>query len=190
MKKLLLILVVSALLFSCQKKLDYFFTTAGSNPGNVQNNEMSTYYLRFKMDGTTRSFNFSNAALISDLGTGGKNITFVGKADALSTNLEGLHMSVYFLKNPPAVGTFKETDNTTEYVLTGDYNPNSSLIGYFAGLHQPSVLPLTITISKLDNSTVKGSFSGAFYKKDLHSGPGTTTEYILFTDGEFNLPIK
>lgn len=176
--------------FACQKALhfeDDTSTGGNANPGNPAGAE---FYMRAKIDGDSRNFNSSNAALLSDLGTGGKNLTFVGLAAPASTSLEGLHMSVYFLNGKPHTGVFQQDDHTAEYVVTGDYNPNSTLVGYFAGLHSVSVAPLKITITSITSQAVKGNFNGAFYKKDLNTGPTTTDEYLLFTDGEFNLPIK
>jgi hypothetical protein len=191
MKRISLLLFIISFL-ACQKELRFEkeALNGSGSPGGGSGAGSNTFYMRCKVDGNAKTFNYSNAALISDLGTGGKNITFVGLANNPTISVEGIHIGIYFLTGSPTTGTFSQEDVNANYVLTGDYNPNSVQIGYFPGLHTPSVLPLKITISSLSNNVVKGSFSGAFYKKDLTIGPGTADEYIKFTEGEFNLPIK
>ena len=190
MKKFAVLLVLAISFLGCQKELQFEKAGTVVNESNTGGGTGPEFYMTLKMDGDARRFNNSNVALVSDLGTGGKNITFIGLAQPSNLSMEGLHMSVYFLKGAPTTGTFKQGDNTADYALTGDYNANSLQFGYFAGLHSPSIAPLTITISSITNTAVKGTFSGAFYKKDLNSGPGTINEVIVFTDGAFHLPIR
>ena len=62
--------------------------------------------------------------------------------------------------------------------------PNSFDNGFMARFNEP------ITVSSISNNVVRGSFSGAFYRKDLNAGPGTPNEYVLVTEGAFNLPVR
>ena len=190
MKKIALLLVIAFAVGGCQKELQFEKAPSPANANNTGGSAGSEYYMTLKLDGNLRRFNFSNVALLSDLGTGGKNLTFIGLAQPSNVSMEGLHLSVYFLRGAPTTGTFQQGDHTGDYALSGDYNANSPQFGYFAGLHSPSIAPLKITISSITNNVVKGSFSGAFYKKDLNGTPGTINEYVLVTEGAFNLPIK
>jgi hypothetical protein len=190
MKKIVLFLAITFAVAGCQKELHFETAPSPANENNAGDNAGSEYYMTLKLDGNPRRFTFSNVALLSDLGTGGKNLTFIGLAQPSNVSMEGLHLSVYFLRGAPTTGTFQQGDHTGDHALSGDYNANSAQFGYFAGVHSPSIAPLKITISSITNSVVKGSFSGAFYKKDLNGTPGTINEYVLITEGAFNLPIK
>jgi hypothetical protein len=190
MKNTVILLALAVSFVACQKELEFDKAGTTANGNNTGGGSGSEFYMTLKLDGNARRFNNSNVALLSDLGTGGKNLTFIGLAQPSNLSMEGLHMSIYFLKGAPSTGTFKQDDHTTDYALSGDYNANSLQFGYFAGLHNPSIAPLTISVLSINNNVVKGTFSGAFYKKDLNAGPGTTNEYVLITEGAFNLPIK
>ena len=190
MKNFAILLALTIFFVGCQKELKFDEAGIGTNLNNTGSGPESEFYMTLKLDGNARRFNNSNVALLSDLGTGGKNLTFIGLAQPSNISMEGLHMSIYFLKSAPTTGTFKQSDHTADYALTADYNANSLQFAYFAGLHNPSIAPLTISVLSISNNIVKGTFSGAFYKKDLNTGPGSTNEYVLITEGAFNLPIK
>jgi hypothetical protein len=188
MKKIVFLLMVSSLLVSCQKEVSFENSNA-TNPGSGGSN--STYYIRCKDNGTAKSFNYNAMAKIMDL-MGAKSLSLIGSAAPNASTLEGVTMGINFMAGGPAVGTYKEDDGSLNYVVAGVYNPGSTTIIFGAGLLPDPVLPLRITITKIDTKEITGTFEGAFYKQDVSTGtlPTPASEKHLFTEGEFKLPIQ
>jgi hypothetical protein len=187
MKQLFLVLLSAFILVSCQKEVSYETPVNGGGGGGGGNN---SYFIQAKVNGTTKTFNFNNAAIITDLGGGVKSLSLVGNASSNASSLEGINLAINFMAIAPKTGTYTEDYSGTDYVTAAVYNPNSTTVVYGAGLIATSVSPLNITITKIDNTVVSGTFKGAFYKLDISSGNPSSTEYLDFTDGSFNLPVR
>jgi hypothetical protein len=184
MKQLLLVALSGLVLASCQKENSFETSTSGPGPAGAP-----TYYIQAKFDGTPKTFYFSDMAKVTDFGSGLKSISFVGLATSSASNVEGINLSINFFNIAPAVGTYTEDNSGTDYIAAAIYNPNSATTVYTAGLSGSSVMPLSITITKMDNTVIEGTFKGAFYKTDVNSGIATS-DYITITEGSFRLPIQ
>jgi hypothetical protein len=191
MKLSSLLVISSFLLFSCQKELSHETptNTGGSGSGTGGGGSNNSYYIRAKVNGTDRSFNYNDMAKVTDLGGGSKMISLIGSASSSANNLEGINLTISFLSGSPVAGTYSEDSQSLDYIVAGVYNPNSSTVVYAAGLSATMAIPLSVTISKIDNAVAEGTFKGAFYKTDISSG-GPGTEYLSFTEGTFRLPIQ
>jgi hypothetical protein len=187
MKLLSLLVLAFVLLSSCQKEKSYE-TPTGGGPGGGGGN--ASYFLQAKVNGTVRTFNFNDAAVLNDVGGGSKTLSIIGFASSNTSSLEGVQLAINFTSGGPQVGTYKEDYAGTDYIAAGLYNPNSTTTAYGAGLVAASVSPLSITITKIDSVKIAGTFKGAFYKMDLTTGNTSTTEYLEFTEGQFNLPLQ
>ena len=185
MKQIFIFALTTVLFISCKKERSFETHTTGGGPGTGNN----TYSFQANVNGAARTFNSNAMAKITDFGTGLTSLSLIGSANADATNLEGINLSINFFAGAPKVGTYSQDYTGSEYVTAGIYNPNSTTIVYGAGLTTNTVSPLTITISKMDNTEVTGTFKGAFYKSDINGGP-TSTEYLEFTDGSFRLPLR
>lgn len=149
------------------------------------------YYIRGKKDGTAFTYSANAMAMITDFGGGtGVSLSLFANAQPNAASLEGLGMSINFSAgHSPAVGVYTEDHAGTDYVAAGVYNPNSTTIVWGAGIHFPTVKPLKITILTKTATEMTGTFEGAFYKQDV-SIPAFYDDYILFTEGEFKLPVQ
>ena len=184
MKKVLfasLLTVFAATLFtSCQKDTN-------TNPGN----KGATYYIKGKKDGTAFTYSTNPSAMIIDFSSTAQSISLALMASAKpgTTSMEGLALNLSFFNGKqPAIGTYTEDYSGTDYLAAGVYNPNSATISWAAGLHYPTVKPLTVHILTKTNTEITGTFEGAFYKQD-NSNAQLYDDYTLFTEGEFKLPI-
>ena len=188
MKQFLLFCTAGFVLISCQKEISTETTNGGGSTGGGTGGA-TTYYIKCKINGTARTFNYNDMAKLTDLAVGAKTFSILGSASSDASNLEGVNLSINFIAGAPAAGTYAEDYSGTDYLVAGVYNPNSTTTIYAAGLTANSVLPLTITITKLDSQEATGTFKGAFYKTQVTSGV-PTSEYLSFTEGEFKLQIK
>ncbi|MGE5107590.1 MAG: hypothetical protein ACM3H8_08600 [Sphingobacteriales bacterium] len=176
-KTFFLFLSVIVILFSCKK----------SDSGGSGN---PTYYIKCKIDGTAKTFNYIGMAKITVLGPGATSLAIIGSA-ASGSSLEGVNLAVNFFNNvqPQANTTYSEDYGGTDYIAAGIYNPNSSTIVYGAGIYTPTALPFKLKIINKTATEMSGTFEGAFYKTDVSLG-NITAEHVTITEGEFNLQIK
>ena len=186
LKQIFVFTLASFVLVSCSKEIS--FETATSGGGGGTGGGGSIYFLQANVNGTTRTFNYNAMAKVTDFGNGLKSLSLIGSATSNASNLEGINLTINFFGSNPKAGTFSEDYSGSDYVAAGIYNPNSTTVVYGAGLTTASVSPLSITISKIDNAEVTGTFKGAFYKTDT-SGV-LSTEYLNFTEGSFRLQIR
>ena len=198
MKIVSLFVLLSLSFFSCQKELSFEKSSGNNNNpgtggtpagGDTGGSTNTTYFIRCKMDGAPKTFNFNNRATIVDFADA-KNLSLSGSATSTASNFEGINLAINFQNGLPATGTYSENDHQTDYVLSGVYNPNSMTTLFAAGINPNSSLPLTVTITSLSSTTITGTFQGAFYKQDILGGVSSTTDFKRITEGEFNLPIK
>jgi hypothetical protein len=186
MKQSILLLLISFFLFACQKEVTSDVSSENGNNNNNNNNQ-SKYYIKCKINGEARSFNYLNQALITDFGSF-KSLALIGSASA--TGGEGFNIGINFMSGGPAVTTYSEDANTTDYAIAGVYNPGSTTIVYGAGIVTPSPLPLSVTVTSMQAGEMSGTFKGTFYKQNITSGEISSTDFKTITDGEFKLPIK
>ena len=159
-------------------------TTGGGGGGTPGG---SVYYIKCKKDGVQKSYSEYASANILDLSSGATLSIFL--VAGLPNSMEGFNIGISFFNGATIkTGTYTEGSLSPEYLVVGVYNPNSTNIVYAAGLQLFSIKPLVITILTKTTTEMTGKFEGAFYKQNLTGAP--STEYILFTEGEFKLPIK
>ena len=153
----------------------------------------STYYIKGKKNGAAFNFSANAMAQITNFSsTGGFiSLALIANAQPNGASLEGLNIGANFFNGQaPKVGTYSEDYTGTDYLVAGVYNPNSTSIVWSAGIHYPTAKPLKIVIVSKTASEVTGTFEGAFYKQDLSNPSSSSDEYVLFTEGEFKLPVK
>ena len=191
MKRLTSVALVSLLFAACQKDLDYQMqgSEATTQEAVVAPVDANTgYYVKFKTGNDEASFQYDAKAVLAESGTA-KSLLIQGSAVPGESDKESIRLYLSFLNGSPAVGTYKQGDPSFNYLVSGSFNPGTTEFSYSAGLTPSTELPLTITISSIENGIIKGSFKGAFYKHDLKTGVLSSKEYIQYTDGEFNLPV-
>ncbi|HLZ88790.1 MAG TPA: hypothetical protein VKQ52_16160 [Puia sp.] len=173
MKKLLVAAISLALLALACKK-------SGSSS--------SSYYFTASMNDTAKTFNVNAMAMMDTL-SGIVSLSLIGNVSS-AANFEGMNLTINNSpSNKPIVaGTY--TENSTDFAVAGVYNPGSTTIVYGAGEFPSPPNPLTIVITSIDKSSVKGTFSGDFYYTNTAVvgpvGPGKKT----FTKGQFYLKIQ
>jgi hypothetical protein len=185
-----LLICLSFLFSSCQKEVSLAGTTTdttgGGGTGGGGTPGGSGYYIKAKKDGVQKTYTSFASANIIDLTSGVMSLALVA---GTPNSLEGFNIAINFFNTPIKVGTYSEDYPGFEYILGGVYNPNSTSIVYGAGLQTPSIKPLVVKILTKTTTEMTGTFEGAFYKQDINAG-SVSTEYFLFTEGAFKLPIK
>jgi len=176
---------------SCQKEVSLprtnTDTTGGGGTGGGGTPGGSAYYIKCKKDGVQKSYTSFASANIIDLTSGVMSLALVA---GTPNSLEGFNIGINFFNSTPIkVGTYTEDYLGLEYIVGGVYNPNSTSIVYGAGIQTPSIKPLVVKILTKTTTEMTGTFEGAFYKLDINSG-SISTEYFLFTEGVFKLPVK
>lgn len=183
-KKLVFILCLGSFFVSCKKEYSY--------EGGPENYETNNNYIKFNVEGVgDKLFKIGAVAMRTTDGAGDITIDLLGYASTDVSNLEGIHLTIFYNTNiTPSTGVYREDYQGNEYLIEGNYNPNSPTYVYTAGYgYTSSVQPLTITITSITATRIIGTFSGAFYKTD----PVTLAffpEYFTITGGQFNLPIQ
>ena len=191
MRRLSSVALLSFFLFACQKNVDLqnqgdvnpVIETAAKAAGDA-----GAYYVKVTSGKTVETYQFNTSAFLGDAGTA-KSLVLQASANADDPKQESIHLYLSFLSGSPAVGTYKQNDPSYKYLVSGSYKPAGDKLTYSAGLSPVTEVPLTITISSIENGVIKGTFKGAFYKHDLSTGIMSDTEFINYREGEFNLPI-
>lgn len=191
MKRLSSVVLLSFVLFACQKDLSYQEQGAINQVTNplettTASDSSAAYYVRFKSGDETETMSFNTKALLSEAGSA-KSLVLQASANENDVKKESIRLYLTFLSGTPTEGTYKQGDPEFKYLVSGAYNPSNEGLTYSAGMNPETTLPLSITISSISNGVIKGSFKGAFYKLDLASG--VTSSDHNNTEGEFNLPI-
>jgi len=143
----------------------------------------SSYYMKATIDGTAKTFNVD--ALGQKFTSGG--VTFIGASGNVTTptsSLEGMGITINNSpsQKPIVAGTYSETASP-DFAAGAVYNPGSATIVYGTGLY-PTTNPLKIIITAIDNSTIKGTFSGDFYYSNSSTQQIGPTKKTV-TNGEF-----
>lgn len=191
MKRITALLLLSVLFFACskEKSLEGSVTPiTGGGGGTGGGGSTGTYFIKGKIDGVAKTFSSTPMAVV--IASGGSSvINFT--AGSGGTSLEGISLAINLVSGSITAGTtYSEDAATTDYIVGGVYNPNSSTIIYAAGLAPISIDPLRITITSKTSTEVAGTFKGAFYKQDLSNPTLISTEFKRVTEGEFKLPIR
>jgi len=160
------LICIAALVVSCHK-------SGSDNP---------SYYIRASVDGTAMSFSAKTlAGKFTNAGTTTLSIT---GAVSSSKNLGTIQLYILNVPGgkPIVAGTYSETDRT-DFSMWGLYYPDSTNHVYQGGQLNNPANPFKITITSIDNTAVKGSFSGDYYFNTGTTIPGP--EKKTFTNGEF-----
>lgn len=147
----------------------------------------STYYIKGNMNDTAMTFNVDAAAHLTTM-SGFTTLAIIGSVSN-PQNLQGISLNINNTpSNKPIVaGTY--TESTTDFVVGAVYNPGSSSVVYGAPVNPNPTNPLTITITSIDNNTVKGTFSGDLYYTNTTTGSFGSTKKT-FTNGEFYVKVQ
>jgi len=193
MKRLSSVALLSFLLFACQKDLSYQDAASAVNgnavaPSPAPASEGSAaYYVKFKSGQELETLNFNTKALLSEAGSA-MSLVLQASANADNVKKETIRLYLTFLSGSPVEGTYNQGDPGFKYLVSGSYNPGDANVTYSAGLTRTTELPLSITITSINNGVIKGTFKGAFYKHDLTTGI-MSSEHTDYSEGEFNLPV-
>ncbi len=170
-KTYLLCLALLPLLFSCKKDKD----------------DSNSYHVSFKLDGQAKSYTAFTAGTVtkSDEET---SVAIAGTSSA--TNGEDHFAIALFTQEDPKATTY--TDNVDNYMLAGLFSPSAS-IEYQAGTILNTEAGSSdiiiknhfkVTITSIDDKSIRGTFSGDFY---LDGDPSKEKKTI--TDGSFYVPV-
>ena len=176
------------------KKVIPFFVLAVCLLACKKNNSNSSgnYHFTATIDGKAQTFNVSPMAV--RITNGGYSIISIEGFTAASSTTQILALS---WDNVPAVSstftTGNYSDTASTYGLSANYNPTTNesyiaggeVIAYPTGTLPTGVNHLKITISSLDSTAVKGTFSGDFF---YNADPTAAKKTI--TNGDFYVPWK
>ncbi|HEY4063098.1 MAG TPA: hypothetical protein VGM30_14430 [Puia sp.] len=170
MKKIFILSACLAVIsFSCKK------SSSSSGPSN---------YITASIDGTAKTF---NAGIMAFKTTQNGQTVFnvIGFSDG-SANPESFSITIGnspTTAKPIVAGTYTEVFNP-DFITVGEYIPGSTTYVYASGLAAPPVNIFTVTITSIDNNSVKGTFSGDVEYLDVATAiPGSTKKTI--TNGSF-----
>lgn len=138
------------------------FLIASCSKEKSSEEDLGQYYLKCKIDGVDKKFNYSAAATQQDLGGGVMSYSVFGKAVSDPNNLESLGFTIQ-LSIPLAKGTYKETDPTIDYFLAGIYNPNTVDPNMIYASRYSETDPLQITFTEITTTTISGTFKGTLF---------------------------
>lgn len=147
--------------------------------------DLGQYYLKCKIDGVDKTFNYSALASQQDLGGGVTSYSVFGKAVALPDNLESLGFSIS-LSVPLAKGTYKETDPTIDYMLGGIYNPNTGVDDMIYANRYDEGDPFQVTFTEITSTTLSGTFKGKFF---LYT-TDPNADSVLISNGSFKVKFS
>jgi hypothetical protein len=154
-----------------------------STEGNSGNN--GAFYIRCKIDGTSKTFNISPNASKQDLGSGTMSYSVFGKAVQDANNFESFGFTIQIAGDLTA-GTYTETDSTANYFLAGVYNPNATDATKIYASALDTTNPFQITVSEITDSLMTGTFKGKLY---LNSGDSMPPG-VMVTEGEFKVRVQ
>lgn len=152
-----------------------------------KNEQDSSSYISFKLDGKQKTFTAKAVALkahISDFNT----IGFSAYQDTSSTE----RMYLQIIQKPDADITARTYidpgPDSEDLVVLGAYLPDSRISNkaYSAGLQEDDSTPrFQITIASINDKTITGTFTGTFHEGDS-DGPAAPS---AITDGKFSLQL-
>ena len=145
----------------------------------------SQYFIKCKIGGVDKTFNISAGAVKQDLGGGIINYSVFGKAIQDPSNLESLGFTIQ-ISIPFTAGTYKETDPTTDYMLAGIYNPNTTNTTAIYTSRYDDTNPFQITFSTITTTTLAGTFQGKLFVNSTDPNAAST----LVTEGSFKVKLQ
>jgi hypothetical protein len=143
------------------------------------------YFLKCKIGSVDKTFNFSAAAVKQDLGGGLLNYSVFGKAVADAGNYESLGFTIQ-LAIPLTAATYKETDPTTDYMLAGIYNPNTTDQNKIFASGLDDTNPFQITFTEITATTLSGSFKGKLFVNNADPN----ADSAVISNGQFKVKIQ
>jgi len=170
------------------KKFSFFcalflcvFTSCKKNGGSS-----SGYHLTATIDGQSQSFNVN--PFVFKVTNGGASIISIEGYAGNQSNQQ--IMAISWTSYSPSVilipGNYSDTSSA--YSLEGVYNPSIS-VSYVGGngltANMSNSNHLKMTITSIDSTAVKGTFSGDFYLNGDASSPKKS-----ITSGDFYVPWK
>ena len=168
LKKLSFFCVLSLCVFASCKK------SGGSS---------SNYHFTATVDGQSQSFNTSPLA-VKVTNSGVSLIAFEGFAGNQSNpQVMAISWTSFTVGQNLVVGNYSDT--SSKYDLGGNYNPSISVSYVGGGGIVTGGTHMKLTISSLDSTAVRGTFSGDFYLNGDPSSPKKTV-----TNGDFYVPWK
>jgi hypothetical protein len=147
------------------------------------NSGKNSAFIKVLSNDTARTFNVN--AIAHEFKTGDVTLLSI-TGNANTSTIEGIALQIKTAANTPIIaGTYSELD-TDDFVTTGQYDPNKDAAKFVAG-GVSSFNPLKIVITSIDDKTVKGTFSGAFFFTSASSIPQPSENPKNFTQGEFSV---
>ena len=143
------------------------------------------YFLKCKIGSVDKTFNVSAAAVKQDLGGGLLNYSVFGKAVADASNYESLGFTIQ-LAIPFTTGTYKETDPTTDYMLAGIYNPNTTDQNKIFASGLDDTNPFQITFTEITATTLSGTFQGKLFVNSADPN----ADSAVISNGQFKVKIQ
>lgn len=165
------VLLLAILVASCGKEMS-------------QNDDLSQYYIKCRIGGKDKNFNFSPAAVKLDLGGGITSYSIFGKVSNDPADLESMNFTIQ-LMIPIAPGTYKETDPTTDYALAGNYNPNTTVSEDIYASRGDTTNPFEITFTEVTNTQLSGTFKGKLYLNNADP----KADSAVISNGQFKVRI-
>jgi hypothetical protein len=147
----------------------------------------SAYYIKGNMNDTAMTFNVDAAAHMSTM-AGFTTLAMIGSVSN-PQNLQGISLNINNTPSNKKIVTGTYTESSTDFVVGAVYNPGSSTVVYGAPVMPNPMHPLTITITSIDQNTVKGTFSGDLFYTNTTTGTFGSAKKT-FTNGEFYLKIQ
>jgi len=134
------------------------------------------------VDGVATSFNHSAKATVLNV-SGGYGISIQGYKKDLSESQTNWTFSIA-RPTPITTGTYIENSGSNPLVrMTYTYDFLAGIL-YTSEAYGSSAHPVTITITDISSTSVKGTFSGELY---CTSGPAGTPYKNVFSNGSFNV---
>lgn len=165
-------ILTSRLLFTC-----ILLSALALNGCKKKSDSSASFYMKFKVDGTAKSFSGETAAVFTAL-SGVNACSLVGEVSTGDNN--GMGIALY------SESEFAAGASYTDAVIPTVGTPGATLV-YTDDAHVQfssilaSVPGVTVTITELTADHVKGTFSGK-----VRLVTGGSTEYSI-TEGEFNI---
>jgi hypothetical protein len=150
--------------------------------GKVTN---SSYYIRCKIDGVDKTFNFTAVASKQDLGAGTLSYTIAGSATSDPNNFESLNIAIQIADSLKA-GAYSEIDSSSTYFVAAIYNPNTGDPAKIFATQMDSINPFQLTINVISDSLMSGSFKGKLLKNTMDSSQAA----VVVTDGDFKVKVQ
>ncbi|THU40659.1 hypothetical protein FAM09_00665 [Niastella caeni] len=150
--------------------------------------DLGQYYLKCKIGNVDKTFNFFASADKEDLGGGASSYAIIGKAVADASNFESLAFSIQ-LSIPFTPGTYTVADPTTDYLMIGLYNPNTTDSEKIFVSQENESDPFQVTFTEITSTTISGTFKGKLFLNNS-ADPNATADSVVISNGQFKLKVQ